>query len=55
MFQCERCCEMINNVICPNCKYDNTEYIKQHNLSIDEKPNSAKKIQEKIHMNIMKK
>lgn len=36
MFQCERCCKMINSKICPDCGYDNTEYINQLDIILDE-------------------
>ena len=34
MYQCEKCCELIDSVVCPNCQYDNSEYIKNNNISV---------------------
>lgn len=40
MFQCERCCKPINSNICPHCKYDNTQYIKDLNISLEDEPDT---------------
>lgn len=36
MFQCEKCSKVINETVCPYCGYNNTEYIKEFNINVNE-------------------